>query len=66
MNVYHGTSDNNLTDLVCCALDSITDPQNYYDLTDETKAGNPLHKHIQLLSYEAIKVSYKLFNTIAR
>ena len=56
LNVYHGTSDNSLTDLLCNALDCITEPTSYYDLTDESKPGNPLHKHIQLLSYEAIKV----------
>ena len=56
MNVYHGTSNDALTDLLCTALDCICDPFNYYELTDEKKQGNPLHKHIMLLSYDAVKV----------
>ena len=39
LNVYHGTTDPNLTDLVCHALDCLTDPLNFYDLTDEQKVG---------------------------
>ena len=56
MNVYHGTSNEYLTDLLCTALDCICDPFNYYELTDEKKQGNPLNKHIMLLSYDAVKV----------
>ena len=58
MNVYHGTSNDALTDLLCTALDCICDPFNYYELTDEKKQGNPLHKHIMLLSYDAVKVFF--------
>ena len=58
MNVYHGTSNDALTDLLCTALDCICDPFNYYELTDEKKQGNPLHKHIMLLSYDAVKVNF--------
>jgi len=56
LNVYHGTTDPNLTDLVCHALDCLTDPLNFYDLTDEQKPGNPLNKHLQMLSYDAVKM----------
>ena len=61
MNVYHGTSNDCLTDLLCTALDCICDPFNYYELTDEKKQGNPLNKHIMLLSYDAVKVRSILF-----
>lgn len=56
MNVYHGTQDPSLTDLVCTSLDCISMPSNFYELTDESKPGNPLNRHIQLLSYDAIKM----------
>lgn len=56
MNVYHGTSNESLTELLCTALDCICDPFNYYELTNEKKQGNPLHRHIMLLSYDAVKM----------
>jgi len=56
MNVYHGTSNESLTELLCTALDCICDPFSYYELTNEKKQGNPLHRHIMLLSYDAVKM----------
>merc|ERR1719422_2740063 len=56
MNEYHETTNDSLTELLCTSLDCICDPYNYYELTNEKKPGNPVHRHLMELSYKAVKM----------